>query len=43
LVSRIRLWDSLECCTTTLLVVFGQAGLTAHGLKSRPLFAMTVC
>ena len=43
LVSRIRLWDSLECCTTTLLVVFGQVGLTAYGLKSRLVFARVVC
>jgi len=29
--------------TTTLLVVFGQVGLTAHGLKSRLVFARAVC
>ena len=29
--------------TTTLLVVFGQVGLTAHGLKSRLVFARVVC
>ena len=28
---------------TTLLVVFGQVGLTAHGLKSRLVFARAVC
>jgi len=30
-------------CMTTLLVVFGQVGLTARGLKSRLVFARAVC
>jgi len=33
---------NLPCPATTLLVVFGQVGLTAHGLKSRLVFARAV-
>jgi len=47
LLTRLGITDKivrpLQCCTTTLLVVFGQVGLTAHGLKLRLVFARAVC